>query len=814
MVYNHAVVEKKWQDYWHAKKLFAAPEPPRKKFYNLEMFAYPSGDIHMGQGKNYVIGDVFSRFKTRQGYDVLHPFGWDAFGLPAENQAIKMGIHPEQWTMNNIRISDESLKMLGIAYDWEREIITCLPDYYKWTQWMFLLLYGRGLAYKKEALVNWCPGCQTVLANEQVTDGRCYRCAAVIEKKKLNQWFFKITEYAERLLRDIDRLTGWTDNIRDIQRAWIGRSTGCEISFKVADQDIVFNVFTTRPDTIYGVTFMSIAPEHFLVEDLIRGRATADAVRNYVRESTKKSEIERVSKEKDGIFTGAYAANPMNGEKVPIFVADYVLLEYGSGIVMGVPAHDERDFQFARKYRLPVKVVIRPPEGELKTEGLEHAYEAPGIMVDSGPFTGMDSIPGIKAVSDHMTKNRLGGPLVRYRLKDWLISRQRYWGAPIPIICCSTCGMVPVPEKDLPVTLPRNVSDFLPKGKSPLAAVDSFMDVSCPKCGSKARRDPDTMDTFVCSSWYYLRYLDPQNEREFCSRPCADTWLPIDQYIGGSSEHATGHLIYFRFFAKILFDAGYIGVDEPAKNLFNLGMVLKDGSKMSKSKGNVVPIGEFVRKHGADVARLTICSAAPPEREMEWSDEGVAGSERFLDRVYRLLTDNLTAVSDRKPDPSFLGPADRALYIKINQTIARVTEDLETFKFNTAIAFLWELLNALYAGEKESSVFGHGLYVFINLLSPVAPHLADELWSLTGRSGSLMKEPWPVFDPAFLKGNTVTVVIQINGKVRAHMEVDIGTPEPALKELALKNEKVQRHLAGKEIRKTIYVPDKLLNIVV
>ena len=814
MAYNHTAVEKKWQDFWRKKKLFAAPEPPRKKFYNLEMFAYPSGDIHMGQGKNYVIGDVFSRFKTRQGYDLLHPFGWDAFGLPAENQAIKMGIHPEQWTMNNIRISDESLKMLGIAYDWEREIITCLPDYYKWTQWMFLLLYRRGLAYKKEALVNWCPGCQTVLANEQVTDGHCYRCAAVIEKKKLNQWFFKITEYAERLLRDIDRLTGWTDNVRDIQRAWIGRSTGCEISFKVADQDIAFKVFTTRPDTIYGVTFMSIAPEHVLVEDLIRGRAAAEAVRNYVRESTKKSEIERVSKEKDGTFTGAYALNPMNGEKVPIFVADYVLLEYGSGIVMGVPAHDERDFQFARKYRLPVKVVIRPPGGGLKTESLEHAYEAPGIMVDSGPFTGMDSIPGIKAVTDHMAKNQLGGPLVRYRLKDWLISRQRYWGAPIPIINCAACGIVPVPEKDLPVTLPRNVSDFVPKGKSPLAAVDSFMDVSCPKCGGRARRDPDTMDTFVCSSWYFLRYLDPKNDREFCSRQSLDTWLPIDQYIGGSSEHATGHLIYFRFFTKVLFDAGYIGVDEPAKNLFNLGMVLKNGSKMSKSKGNVVPIGEFVRKHGADVARLTICSAAPPEREMEWSDEGVAGSERFLDRVYRLLTENLTAVSDRKPDPPSLGPVDKALYIKINQTIARVTEDLGTFKFNTAIAFLWELLNALYAGEKKSPVFGHGLYVLINLLSPVAPHLADELWSLTGRSGSLMKEPWPAPDPAFLKGNTVTVVIQVNGKVRAHMETEIGTPEPVLKERALQDDCVRKFLAGKEIRKTIYVPDKLLNIVV
>jgi len=814
MVYDHTAVEKKWQEYWRRNKLFAAPEPPRKKFYNMDMFAYPSGDIHMGQGKNYVIGDVFSRFKVRQGYDVLHPFGWDAFGLPAENQAIKMGIHPEKWTMDNIRVSDESLKMLGISYDWDREIITCLPDYYKWTQWMFLLLYRRGLAYKKEALVNWCPGCQTVLANEQVAENRCYRCDAEIEKKRLNQWFFKITDYAERLLRDIDRLSGWTENVRDIQRAWIGRSAGCEITFKVDDRDISFKVFTTRPDTIYGVTFMSIAPEHNLVEELIRGRPTQDEVRAYVRESTKKSEIERISKEKDGTFTGAHALNPMNGEKVPIFVADYVLLEYGSGIVMGVPAHDERDFQFARKYRLPVKVVIRPPGQEPAAQNLDRAYEEPGLMVDSGPFTGIDSASGIKAVTEHMAEKGLGGPLVRYRIKDWLISRQRYWGAPIPIIYCPACGMVPVPEPDLPVTLPKDITDFLPRGKSPLAAADRFMTVACPKCGGKAQRDPDTMDTFVCSSWYFLRYLDPKNDREFCSRKNLDTWLPIDQYIGGSSEHATGHLIYFRFFTKVLFDAGYIGVDEPAVNLFNLGMVLKDGSKMSKSKGNVVPIGDFVRKHGADVARMTICSAAPPEREMEWSDEGVAGSERFLDRVYRIMTDNRSALTDRKPDASVLNAADKALYIKINQTIYRVTEDLGSFKFNTAIAFLWELLNVLYGSEKKGPVFGYGLYVFMNLLSPIAPHLADELSSLTGRTGSLMKAPWPVSDPEFLKGSTVTVVIQVNGKVRAHVAADAGATEQAVKERAFADERLQKHLAGKTIRKTFYVPDKLLNIVV
>ncbi len=814
MVYDHNTVEKKWQAYWRDHKLFAANPHPDKKFYNLEMFAYPSGDIHMGQGKNYVIGDVYARFKARQGYNVLHPWGWDAFGLPAENQAIKMGIHPEQWTMENIRISDESLKSLGITYDWDREIATCSPDYYRWTQWMFLLLYRRGLAYKKEALVNWCPGCQTVLANEQVIDNRCYRCEAVIEKKKLNQWFFKITEYAQRLLDGIDRLTGWTENVRDIQRAWIGRSTGSDIVFKVADRDIDFRVFTTRPDTIYGVTFMSIAPEHPLLGELVRDRGRDDEVREYIRESIKKSDIERISKEKDGVFSGAHAVNPMNGDKIPIYIADYVLPEYGSGIVMGVPAHDERDFQFARKYRLPIRVVINPPDAILDPEAMESAYEGAGTMVNSGPFEGRASQDGIKAVTEEIARRGLGGPSIRYRLKDWLISRQRYWGAPIPIVYCNKCGMVPVPEDELPVRLPRDIKDFVPRGKSPLASVESFIKTACPRCGGPARRDPDTMDTFVCSSWYFLRYLDPKNTETFCSREQADTWLPIDQYIGGSSEHATGHLIYFRFFTKVLFDAGFIGVDEPATNLFNLGMVNRGGVKMSKSKGNVVPIGDFVRQHGADVARLTICFTAPPERDMEWSDEGVAGAERFLDRTYRLVHDNLTSVIDRRPDHQSFTPEDKALYIKVNQTIALVTADLGSFKFNTAIAFLWELLNALYAADPKRPVFGYSLYILVNLLSPFVPHLADELWSLIGRDGCLSSQPWPEPDPMFLKGATAEVVVQINGKVRGRVTVEAGASEAVVKDQALADEKVQKHLAGKAIRKVIYVQDKLINIVV
>ncbi len=810
MKYDHTKIEKKWQKFWRDEKIFKTERAPKRKFYNLVMFAYPSGDIHMGQGKNYVIGDVYARYKMRRGYDVLHPFGWDAFGLPAENRAIEEGIHPEKWTMENIRISDESLKMLGISYDWDREIISCVPDYYKWTQWMFLLLYKRGLAYKKESYVNWCPSCLTVLANEQVTEGRCYRCDAIIEKKKLNQWFFRITEYAERLYSDVDKLDGWTENVKLIQRNWIGKSQGCDILFKVAGKDIVFNVFTTRPDTIYGVTFMSIAPEHPLIDELIKAGSREKEVHSYVMAATRRTDIERIAKEKDGVFTGSYAVNPVSGEQMPIYVADYVLPEYGSGVVMGVPAHDERDFQFAKKYDLPIRAVINPPAEKLSGESMNRAYVDPGIMVNSGKFSGLESGQGIKAVAEFLAEEKLGGPSVNYRLKDWLISRQRYWGAPIPIIYCDKCGIVPVPDKDLPVLLPANITDFIPKGKSPLAAVDSFINTTCPKCHGKAKRDPDTMDTFVCSSWYFLRYLDPHNTLEFCAKKYADTWLPIDQYIGGSSEHATGHLIYFRFFTKILYDAKYISVDEPAINLFNLGMVLKGGVKMSKSKGNVVPIGQFVTKHGADVARLAIAFAAPPEREMEWSDDGVTGAERFIDRVYRLVTEHESLIVKKAPTHI----VDQNLYVKINQTIAKVTEDLETFKFNTAIAALWELLNELYLKEEKTEVFGYGIYILIQLLSPFTPHLADELWSQVGEKGGLTKIKWPTYDESYLVGKRITVVLQVNGRVRSHIELERGLSKEKVQHLALNDEKIKRHIEGKKIIKVIYIPEKILNIVV
>jgi leucyl-tRNA synthetase len=814
MQFDHNKIEKKWRDYWREKALFRTPANPKRKFYNLVMFAYPSGDIHMGHCKNYVIGDVYARYLMRKGFDVLHPFGWDAFGLPAENQAIKLGVHPEEWTIENIRISDESLKLLGISYDWDREIITCLPEYYKWTQWMFLLLYERNLAYKKEAYVNWCPGCQTVLANEQVIDGRCYRsnCQSVIEKRKLHQWFFRITDYVERLLAGLDKLDGWPDNVKAMQRNWIGKSEGCDIVFRVAENDISFQVFTTRPDTIYGVTFMSIAPEHPSVDDLVKGTAYESDVRRYIQEATKKTERERIEKEKDGVPTGCYAVNPINGEKIPIFVADYVLLEYGSGVVMGVPAHDARDFQFAKKYELPIRVVINPPGNELDAGIMDDAYEDPGIMVDSGEYTGLDSETGIREITEFLANKRLGGPSVNYRLKDWLISRQRYWGAPIPIIHCAHCGMVPVPKEDLPVLLPKDITDFVPKGKSPLAAVDGFINTVCPSCGGKAKRDPDTMDTFVCSSWYFLRYLDPKNDREFCARKYADQWLPIDQYIGGGSEHATGHLIYFRFFTKILYDAGYISVEEPAKNLFNLGMVLKDGEVMSKSKGNAVPVGQFVSKHGADVARLTILFAAPPDREMEWSDEGVTGAERFMNRLYRIIVDHKDKIT--KEHPGRVASESEDLYVKINQTIAKVSSDLESFKYNTAIAALWELMNALYVTKQQDEVFGFGIYALIHLLSPFAPHLADELWVMSGGSGSLVEQPWLQHDERYTKSKAITIVIQINGRVRSHIEVPGSVPEDQIKRLAFDDERIKRHLGGKNVRKTIYVPGKILNIVV
>ncbi|RKX70044.1 leucine--tRNA ligase [candidate division WOR-3 bacterium] len=797
--YPASTIESKWQKRWEESGLFRTKEKPKRKYYNLVMFAYPSGDLHMGHCKNYVIGDAITRYKRRQGYDVLHPFGWDAFGLPAENAAIQRGIHPKEWTFQNIEISRQGLKRLGISYDWDREVITCLPDYYRWTQWMFLLLYKNGLAYRKEAYVNFCPGCQTVLANEQVEEGRCYRCQTLITKRRLTQWFFKITAYAERLLRDIDRLEGWPESVKIMQRNWIGRSEGCLIKFPIVGDDEELSVFTTRADTIYGVTFMAVAPEHPLIDRISDPKITkfAERVRatpDYLRAGGK-----------DGIKTGLFAQNPLTGERIPIWVTDYVLATYGTGAVMGVPAHDERDYEFARLKGLPIRKVI---EGDA-----EGAYTGEGRMINSGPFTGMDSESGRKAIARKLKEIGMGGATVEYRLRDWLISRQRYWGAPIPMIHCPSCGIVPVPEADLPVLLPEGKIDFLPKGRSPLEACSEFITTTCPKCGGEAKRDPDTMDTFVCSSWYFLRYLDPRNDKEFCAYDRAKDWLPIDQYIGGI-EHATGHLIYFRFLTKVLYDQGLIPVDEPALNLFTQGMILKNGEKMSASRGNTVPLNRFLDEHGADVARINILFAAPPENDMEWTDEGVIGAERFLNRVYRLVSEN----KDRIPaEPSEYQPdSERAkeLYIAVNQTIKKVTDDLDRFKFNTAVAAIMELVNRIYLyPEKDDPVFGIAINRVIHLLSPLAPHLADELWSMIGGEGFLIEKGWIGYDPDFLETELRTYVVQINGRLRGKVEARKGADEETIRNLALKDPKVKRFITGKEIVKTIFVPDKLINFV-
>ncbi|HIE05171.1 MAG TPA: leucine--tRNA ligase [bacterium (Candidatus Stahlbacteria)] len=797
-------IEQKWQKKWEQQGLFDTKINPKNKYYNLVMFAYPSGDLHMGHCKNYVIGDTITRFKRRQGYDVLHPFGWDAFGLPAENAAIQRGIHPRDWTLGNIEVSRNSLKRLGISYDWDREVITCQPDFYHWTQWMFLLLYRKGLAFRKASYVNFCPGCQTVLANEQVADGRCYRCQSLVSKRRLTQWFFKITSYAERLLQDIDKLHGWPENVKIMQRNWIGKSIGCEIDFPVIGYEDKLSVFTTRADTIFGVTFMAIAVEHPMVDYIIKHSPQGQKIENFVTDVLSKPDYIRATG-KDGIDTGFMAKNPLSGDEIPIWITDYVLATYGTGAVMGVPAHDERDYEFAHQKGIPIKAVI---EGQA-----EGAYVGEGKMFNSGKYDGLPSEVGREKIALALKKKQLGGPKVEYRLRDWLISRQRYWGAPIPIVHCSSCGLVPVPDSDLPVLLPEGDIDFLPKGRSPLSTSSGFIKTTCPECGGEASRDPDTMDTFVCSSWYFLRYLDPHNKKIFCSKKRAKDWLPIDQYIGGI-EHATGHLIYFRFFTKVLYDEGLLPVDEPSLNLFTQGMILKNGEKMSASRGNAVPLNDFLNSHGADVARINILFAAPPENDMEWTDEGVVGSKRFLDRVYRMVSDYITYIpKDVKPYEPESDDA-RKLYVHLNRTIKKVSLDLERFKFNTAVAAIMELLNHIYSFEdKNDPLFGIVLNRIIHLLSPLAPHLADELWNMIGNSGSLLEEKWIEYDERYLEDEKKTVVIQIDGRLRSKIEIEISTSKEEIENLALTDPKTKKFLKDRNIAKIIYVPDKLINIV-
>lgn len=823
--YNFKKIEEKWRRRWEEQDLYAVGDPGgRPRFYCLEMFPYPSGKLHMGHVRNYSIGDVLARFKTMQGYAVLHPMGWDAFGLPAENAAIKHGdVHPADWTMANISAMREQLKQLGVSYDWRREIATCHPGYYKWTQWLFLQLFHRGLAYRKKAAVNWCPSCATVLANEQVVGGGvCERCKTEVEKRELEQWFLKITAYADRLLEDLRLLEGWPEKVKVMQENWIGRSEGAEISFPVAGRKEEITVFTTRPDTVFGVTYMVLAPEHPLVEKLIAGTEQAGEVRSFVREVTRLSEIARTAAdlEKVGIFTGAHCVNPVNGEKVPVLVANYVLMEYGTGAVMGVPAHDQRDFEFARKYDLPVRVVINPPGEELDPATMTEAYEGAGVMVNSGMFDGLPSEEGKKAVVRYLEEKGLGRGRVAYRLRDWLISRQRYWGAPIPIVYCARCGTVPVPEKDLPVLLPYNVA-FKPTGQSPLNDCPEFLHAACPRCGGPARRETDTMDTFICSSWYYYRYVSPRCEGAPWEKEEVAKWLPVDQYIGGV-EHAILHLLYSRFFTKVFYDLGLLTNVEPFTNLLTQGMVLKDGAKMSKSKGNVVSPEEIVETYGADTARLFILFAAPPERDLEWSDQGVEGCYRFLNRLWRLvaeLSPELAAAPER-PRGGLAG-VNREMRRLTHRTIKKVTEDIASrFNFNTAVSAIMELVNGLYqfkevpAADRDPVVLREAVEALLLLLAPFAPFITEELWEATGHRESIHRQRWPEYDPEALVEDEITVVVQINGRVRDRVVLPRGISTEEMVARVLAQPRVQQYVEGKKVGKVIPVPEKLVNIVV
>jgi len=820
--YNPQETEPKWQSFWQENSFYRTYDHGKKKYYVLEMFPYPSGKLHMGHMRVYTIGDVLARYLRMRGYSVLHPMGWDSFGLPAENAATLRQVHPSDWTYANIAVMKKQLKALGISYDWDREVTTCAPDYYRWTQWLFLLFYKRGLAYRKKAAVNWCPRCETVLANEQVEDGGCWRCGEGVETKDLEQWFLRITDYAERLLEDLKLLSGWPERVRTMQENWIGKSTGAQISFPVKGSDKQIEVFTTRPDTLCGVTYMVLAAEHPLVLELVSGTPQEEEVRAFVKKTRNLSEVLRVSADmvKEGVFTGAFCLNPANGEEVPVLVGNYVLMGYGSGAVMGVPAHDQRDFEFAQKHTLPIRVVIIPPNGDLCPETMREAYEDEGVLANSGQFDGLPSAGAKEAITAHLAASGWGGAKVTYRLRDWLISRQRYWGAPIPIIYCATCGPVAVPEQDLPVELPQDVT-FQTGGQSPLASHATFLQATCPACGGLGRRETDTMDTFICSSWYYFRYTDPQNNGVPFSRLKSDAWLPVDQYIGGI-EHAILHLLYSRFFTKVLYDAGLTGAVEPFTRLLAQGMVNKDGAKMSKSKGNVVSPDEIIAKYGADTGRLFILFAAPPEKDLDWSDRGVEGCARFLKRVFRLV-ERYAALAREQTDRSLsdLGAAEISLRRAVHAALKKVTEDIgERFNFNTAISAIMEAVNAVYSYTNEKGAKVHGavlaesLELLVLMLAPFAPHLAEESWSILGQSESVHLQPWPAYDSSSLEADEVEIVIQVNGKVRGRLTVPAGLTQEEMQALAAGDSRIAAIVAGRQVLKAIAVPDKLVNLVV
>ena len=822
--YAPHAIEAKWQKYWEENQTFKVEmDKDKPKSYVLEMFPYPSGNLHMGHVRNYSIGDVIARFRTMKGFNVLHPMGWDSFGMPAENAAIKHNIPPKKWTLENIANMTRQLKALGLSYDWDREVTTCKEDYYKWTQWFFELFYKRGLAVKKESAVNWCDTCNTVLANEQVIDGKCWRCDHEVVKKDLSQWFFKITDYADELLKDLDLLPGWPERVKTMQHNWIGRSEGLEFSFEIPALNDTVAVYTTRPDTAYGVTFMALAAEHPLIKKICENNPKADEINAFCERVRNQSEIERTSSEseKEGIFTGVYCINPFTGRKVEIWVTNYVLYDYGTGAVMGVPTGDQRDWMFADKYGIEKIVTICPVGKELKLEEMTCAYEEKeGMLVNSGEFTGMEMHKAMSAIMDKAEAEGFGKRRVNYRLRDWLISRQRYWGAPIPIIYCPHCGEVLVPEDQLPVRLPENVS-FTAGAKSPLATSEEFVHCKCPKCGADATRETDTMDTFLCSSWYYLRYTDAHNDKMPFDKELNNYWGPVDQYIGGI-EHAILHLLYSRFFVKVLRDAGLVDYDEPFSNLLTQGMVIKDGAKMSKSLGNVVSPEEILSKYGADTARLFILFAAPPERELEWSDQGVEGSFRFLNRIWRIVQafEPVLAQKVTEYDHSNLNEADKDLRRVLHSSIKKVTNDIETrFNFNTAISTMMELVNALYAYKEAAKELNAGLVYeaisdLIKMMSPFVPHITEELWrGAIDANSSVHEQSWPECDEEALKVDNVEIVLQVNGKVRGRLTVPAEATKEELEKIAMADANVQAHIGEATVRKVICVPGRLVNIV-
>ena len=803
-VYDFKSIEKKWQKAWDEKGQYKMDtrDTSKPKYYCLEMFPYPSGKIHMGHVRNYSIGDVVARYKKMNGYNVLHPMGWDSFGLPAENAAIKNNIHPHVWTMSNIEEMKEQLSMLGLSYDWDKEVATSTPEYYKWTQKIFLEFYKAGLAYKRKSFVNWCPSCETVLANEQVVQGQCERCDSLVEKKELEQWYFKTTEFSEELLADLDSLDGWPEKVKLMQKNWIGKSFGANVTFQLDGSDQEISVYTTRPDTIFGSTFMVLAPESQLARDLVAGTEYEPVLNEFLAKMHTMTQIEREAAdlEKEGKFIGRYVINPLTGKKMPIWIANYVLADYGTGAVMGVAAHDDRDNDFAKKYDLEIIPVIDEDDK----------------MINSGQFDGMNKDEAFDKIIEKLEEMGKGNKKTNFRLRDWLISRQRYWGCPIPMIYCDDCGIVPVDEKDLPVLLPTDV-EFTGKGESPLASSKTFTQCTSPKCGKPARREVDTMDTFVDSSWYYMRYADNKNEEAPFDSDVVNNWLPVDQYIGGV-EHAILHLLYARWFTKAFNKLGWTNHVEPFKNLLTQGMVLMDGSKMSKSKGNTVSPVELVENYGADTARLFILFAAPPERDLEWSEQGVEGCFKFLNRVYRLV-DELAPVTKLDHEFGNLTKADKDMRAKTNNTLKKVTEDLnDRFGFNTAIAALMELINDLYKykelDDRNDAVIKEAIEAVVVILAPFAPHLGEELWLMIGKEASVFDIAWPEYDKSAIQLDEVEIIVQVNGKVRNKINAPVGIDQEAMKDLALNDEKIKEFIEDKDVVKVIAIPSKLVNIVV